>query len=169
MAQKTIAAALILAATAGIAFAKTQARVAAEKCPSISILGDATRITQMAGEKIDLKAEIRDPALSCSVAGGTASSKLSFWVKSAIAPTSEVAPRTVPYFVAVIANGEVIAKEVFDLKLNFTADRMLKVKESVAKIEIPIAEGTEAQDYGITIGFQLTEAQAAYNRTQAAR
>jgi hypothetical protein len=165
VAQKAIAAALILAATASIAFAKTQARVAAQKCPSINILTDATRITQMAGEKIDLKAEIRDPALSCAVTGGTASSKLSFWVKSAIAPTSDIAPRSVPYFVAVIANGEVIAKEVFDLKLNFTGDRMLKVKESVAKIEIPIAAGKEAQDYSITIGFQLTEAQAAYNRT----
>ena len=169
MAQKTIAAALVLAATATIAFAKTQARVAGEHCPSISILGDATRITQMNAGKIDLKAEIRDPALSCSVTGGTASSKLSFWVKSAIAPTSEVAPRTVPYFVAIIANGEVIAKEVFDLKLNFTADRMLKVKESVAKIDIPLAEGKEAQDYSVTIGFQLTEAQAEYNRTAAAR
>ncbi|NOT40651.1 MAG: hypothetical protein HOP13_09175 [Alphaproteobacteria bacterium] len=166
MAQKTIAAAaLILAATATIAFAKTQARVSAEKCPSITILSDATRITQMDGTKIDLKAEIRDPALACSVTGATASSKLSFWVKSAIAPTSDIAPRSVPYFVAVIANGEVIAKEVFDLKLNFTSDRMLKVKESVAKIEIPIAAGKEAQDYAVTIGFQLTEAQAAYNRT----
>ncbi len=165
MAQKTIAAALVLAATASIAFAKTQARVPAERCPSINILTDATRITQMDGTKIDLKAEIRDPALSCAVTGGTANSKLSFWVKSAIAPTSEIAPRNVPYFVAVIMNGEVIAKEVFDLKLNFTGDRMLKVKESVAKIEIPIAAGKEAQDYSVTIGFQLTEAQADYNRT----
>ena len=169
MGHCAIAAAIVVGATATIAFAKTQARVPAERCPSINILTDATRITQMAGDKIDLKAEIRDPALSCSVTGGTASSKLSFWVKSAIAPTSEVAPRTVPYFVAIIANGEVIAKEVFDLKLNFTNDRMLKVKESVAKIDIPIAAGTEAQDYGVTIGFQLTEAQAEYNRTAAAR
>lgn len=169
MAQKTIAAAVVLAATASIAFAKTQARVPAERCPSINVLTDATRITQMNAGKIDLKAEIRDPALECAITGGTASSKLSFWVKSAIAPTSEVAPRSVPYFVAVIANGEVIAKEVFDLKLNFTADRMLKVKESVAKIDIPIAEGKEAQDYSVTIGFQLTEAQAEYNRTAASR
>ena len=165
VAQKTIAAALVLAATASIAFAKTQARVPAERCPAISILGDATRITQMAAGKIDLKAEISEPTLACSVAGGTANAQLSFHVKSAIAPTSEVAPRTIPYFVAIIANGEVIAKEVFDLKLNFTADRMLKVKESVAKIDIPIAAGKEAQDYSVTIGFQLTEAQAEYNRT----
>lgn len=165
MAHKSIAAALIIAATASIAFAKTQARVPAAKCPSVNILSDATRITQMNGTKIDLKAEIRDPALSCAVNGGTASSKLSFWVKSAIAPTSEIAPRNVPYFVAVIMNGEVIAKEIFDLKLNFTSDRMLKVKEHVAKVEIPIAAGKEAQDYSVTIGFQLTEAQAEYNRT----
>ncbi len=165
MAHKSIAAAVVLAATASIAFAKTQARVPAAKCPAINILSDATRITQMDGTKIDLKAEIRDPALSCAVVRGTATSKLSFWVKSAIAPTSDIAPRSVPYFVAVIMNGEVIAKEVFDLKLNFAGDRMLKVKESVAKIDIPIAPGKAAEDYSVTIGFQLTEAQADYNRT----
>jgi hypothetical protein len=164
---KTIAAAVVLAATASIALAKTQ--TAAGRCPSINVLTDATRITQMSGEKIDLKAEISQPTLACTVAGGTANAQLSFHVKSAIAPTSEVSPRSVPYFVAVIANGEVIAKEVFDLKLNFTADRMVKVKENVAKVAIPIAEGKEAQDYSVTIGFQLTEAQAEYNRTAAAR
>ncbi len=169
MAHKTIAVALVVAATASIAFAKSQARVPAERCPSISVLGDATRITQMAGSKIDLKAEIQAPSLACTVAGGTANARLSFNVKSAIAPTSDIAPRSVPYFVAIIEGGEVIAKEVFDLKLNFTADRMLKVKESVAKIDIPIAPGKEAQDYSVTIGFQLTEEQAEYNRTAAAR
>ena len=165
MAQKTIVAAVVIAATASIAFAKTQARVPEARCPSISILGDAVRITQMEAGKIDLKAEIRDPALSCSVVRGTASSKLSFWVKSAIAPSSDIAPRSIPYFVAVIMDGEVIAKEVFDLKLNFTSDRMLKVKESVAKIDIPIAVGKAAEDDSVTIGFQLTQAQAEYNRT----
>ena len=165
--MKTIVAATAMAviASAGQAAAKSQARVAGPSCPSISILTDATRITQMKNGRIDLKAEIREPEIACTVANGKAKSKLSFWVKSAIAPTSDVAARNVPYFVAIIANGEVIAKEIFDLKLNFTSDRMLKVKESVAKIDIPIAEGKEAQDYSVTIGFQLTEAQAEYNRT----
>jgi hypothetical protein len=66
----------------------------------------------------------------------------------------------------VITGGKVIEKQVFDLKLPFAgADRTLFVKESVARIDIPIQPGTNAEDYSVTIGFQLTEAQLAWNRS----
>lgn len=166
MTKRAIAVALILAATASVALAKSQSRVKPAACPSINVLEEATRITQMQGGKIDLKAEISDPAIACTVAGATAKSQLSFYVKGAIAPTSDVAPRTVPYFVAIISNGEIIGKEVFDLKLAFEGGkRMLNVRERIAKIDIPIAAGKTAEDYSITIGFQLTQEQADYNRT----
>ena len=149
-----------------IALAKTQARAKAADCPSVSILTDATRLTQMQNGRIDLKAEIREPALSCSVAGQKAKSKLSFWVKSAISPVSDIAPRSVPYFVAVISDGQVIAKQVFNLAIPFAnGKRKLTIKENVARIVIPIAAEKSADDYSVTIGFQLTEAQAEYNRT----
>ena len=166
MSKRAIAAALILAATAGIAFAKSQSRVKPAPCPSLNVLEEATRITQMQDGKIDLKAEIREPAIACTVAGGTAKSQLSFYVKSAIAPTSEIAPRSVPYFVAIISQGQIIGKEVFDLKLAFAGGkRMLNVRERVARVDIPISAGKTAEDYSITIGFQLTQEQADYNRT----
>ena len=67
---------------------------------------------------------------------------------------------------AIISNGQVIAKEIFNLKLPFTkAERKVLVKEQIARIDIPIATGKQAEDYSVTIGFQLTEAQAEYNRT----
>ncbi len=148
------------------AFAKTQARVKTASCPSISILTDATRLTQMQSGRIDLKAEIREPALSCTVAGNKAKSRLSFWVKSAISPMSEIGPRAVPYFVAVISEGQVIAKQVFNLAIPFAdGKRKLTIKENVARIVIPIAAEKSADDYSVTIGFQLTQAQVEYNRT----
>ena len=166
--MKTIVAATAMAviASAGQAAAKSQARVAGPSCPSISILSDATRITQMKNGRIDLKAEIREPEIACTVANGKAKSKLSFWVKSAIAPTSDVAARNVPYFVAIIVEGQVIGKEIFDLALPFEGtDRKLMVKEKIARIDIPVAEGRKAEDYAVTIGFQLTPEQVEYNRT----
>ena len=166
MTKRAIAATLILAATASFALAKSQSRVKPATCPSINVLEEATRITLMQDGKIDLKAEIRDPAIACTVAAGTAKSQLSFYVKGAIAPASDVAPRSVPYFVAIISNGQIIGKEVFDLKLAFEGGkRTLNVRERIAKIDIPIAEGKTAEDYSITIGFQLTQEQADYNRT----
>lgn len=164
--KRAVAAALILTATAGVAFAKSQARVNPVACPAINVLEEATRLTQMDAGRIDLKAEIREPELACTIAGGTAKAQLSFWVKGAIAPAANVAARNVPYFVAIILNGDIVAKEVFDLKLAFEGDkRMLSVKERVTRIDIPIAQGKTAEDYSVTIGFQLTQEQADYNRT----
>lgn len=162
-----LAAGLALAATASVANSKVPAH--SVSCPSISILGDATRVTVLDEGRIDLKAEIRTPSLGCTVAGSTARSKLSFWVKSAIAPKAPNGARSLPYFVAIISNGQVIAKEVFSLKLAFTeTEHSLLVKENVARIDIPIASGKQAEDYSVTIGFQLTPEQAAYNRTAPA-
>jgi len=159
-----IAAGLAVALTAGVADSKTTSR--AGVCPSVSILGDATRVTVMDQGKIDMKAEILTPALGCTLAKSTAKASLSFWVKSAIAPDASIGTRSVPYFVAIISNGQVIAKEVFELKLPFEkGEHKVMVKENIAHIDIPIASGHAAEDYSVTIGFQLTPEQAAYNRT----
>jgi len=166
MLKQTIAAAVVvLMATAGLAAAKSQARVKGGSCPSINVLTDATRITQFANGAIDLKAEIRDPEIACTFVGGKAQSKLSFWIKSAISPSSEVGARRVPYFIAIILEGRVIGKEIFDLELPFDADRKLMLKEKVARVDIPVAADKTAEDYSVTIGFQLTPEQANYNRT----
>lgn len=155
---------IAVALTATVAMSKTQGPVAV--CPSISILADATRLAVMESGQVDFAAEIRSPELDCTVAGSTAKSSLSFWVKSAIAPTGNIAERSVPYFVAVISNGQVIEKKIFDLKLPFASgERKILVKENIARIDIPIATGKQAEDYSVTIGFQLTPEQATYNRT----
>jgi hypothetical protein len=163
-----IATGLALAATATLApiaaDAKTKAR--ASTCPSISILADASRVAVMDGSKVDLKAEIVKPELGCAISKASAKANLTFMVKGAISPETTIEARTVPYFVAVITGGKVIEKQVFDLKLPFAgADRTLFVKETVARIDIPIQPGTNAEDYSVTIGFQLTEAQLAWNRS----
>jgi len=159
-----IAAGLAVALTTGVADSKTAPHAVA--CPSVSILGDATRVTVMEQGKIDMKAEMLTPALGCTLAKSTAKASLSFWVKSAIAPEASVSARSVPYFVAIISNGQVIAKEVFDLKLPFAnGERKVMVKERIAHIDIPIASDKAAEDYSVTIGFQLTPEQAAYNRS----
>lgn len=161
-----LAATFALAVTAPLAHAKPKARAAS--CPSISILADASRMAVVQGAKVELKAEIVTPQLGCSVSKASARANLSFMVKGVIAPDAAIEARSVPYFVAVIAGGKVIEKQVFDLNLPFAgADRTLYVKESVARVDIPIASGTSVEDYSVTIGFQLTESQLAWNRANA--
>ena len=161
-----IAAAAAFLISSGDAMARKASHVSTPQCPSISILPDAERLAVMDGSNVDFAAEIRKPLLECKVSGSTAKSSLSFWVKGAVSPNGSVAERSVPYFVAVISNGQVIDKKVFSLKLPFkTEDRKVLVKEQVARIDIPVASGKTAEDYSVTIGFQLTPEQAAYNRT----
>jgi len=163
-----IAAGLAVALTAGVADSRTAPR--AGVCPSVNILADATRLAFMQSGQVEFAAEIRMPELECKVSSSTAKSSLSFWVKGAIAPNNQVSERSVPYFVAIISNGQIIDKKVFELKLPFAnGDRKVLIKESVAHIDIPIARGHAAEDYSVTIGFQLTPEQAAYNRTAPQR
>jgi len=166
--QAIVAALAMFLATASVAEAKSKARPTSA-CPSINVLGDATRITQFDKGDIDLKAEIRDPEISCTFESGKAKSKLTFWVKSVISPSSDIGPRTVPYFIAIIVDGNIVGKEVFDLDLAFGNDRKLMVKEKVDRIDIPVAPEKSAEDYSVTIGFQLTEEQLKYNRSAASR
>lgn len=161
-----VVATLVLSLGVDAAAAKSQARVKSKECPSVTILADATRVTQLQNGNIDLKAEIRSPSLTCAIAGDKAKSRLSFSVKSAISPNAAVSARSVPYFVAIISNGEVIGKEVFHLTLPFAgAKRMLTVTEYVDRIDIPVAADKSPDDYAVTIGFQLTQEQVEYNRT----
>jgi hypothetical protein len=53
----------------------------------------------------------------------------------------------VPYFVAIISNGQGIAQEVFDVKLPFeNGERKVMVKESITHIDIPITAGRTLED-----------------------
>ena len=71
-----------------------------------------------------------------------------------------------PYFVAIISDGQVIGKEVFKMAIPFAnGKRKISVKEQIARIDIPVADDKTADDYSVTIGFQLTAEQVDYNRT----
>lgn len=167
MSRIALAAALALALTPAVAIAKPKARAT---CPSVSILADASRVAVLKADKVDLKAEIVTPELGCKLSGTAARASLSFMVKGAIAPEADVNLRTVPYFVAVIEGGKVVEKKVFELKLPFTgSDRKVLVKESIARVDIPISKGRTAADYSVTIGFQLTPEQVVWNRTNTGK
>ncbi len=73
-----------------------------------------------------------------------------------------------PYFIAVTdAKGAVVAKEVFAANVAYKAgESESKQIESITQ-NLPIKSTDQMADYKVLVGFQLDDAQLAYNRTKA--
>jgi len=68
-----------------------------------------------------------------------------------------------PYFVAVtLPDGKIVTKEVFGVTMSYGKDQNTLTQHEHMRQVIPV-QGGQAQQ--IVVGFQLTEAQLAYNRS----
>ena len=81
-------------------------------------------------------------------------------------PQAEGRTTTYRYWVAVTQrNQSVIAKEYFDLPVNFGSDDRKLVTEQLKGIVIPRADiKTSGSNFEVLVGFDVTEQMAAFNR-----
>lgn len=72
-----------------------------------------------------------------------------------------------PYFIAVTdAKGAVVAKEVFAANVSYGKDQSeSKQIESITQ-NLPVKSADEMKNFKVLVGFQLDDAQLAYNRSQ---
>ncbi len=163
------AAAMILAACGAIS------REPPGPCPRVSIVSDASQLTQFRdgpGEDlIDIlyNADITRIDMSCTYnrAGTEVDSTSSIRMLVARGPASNVTEATVSFFVAIVdENQVVIGRERFTSTFILQrSQRRSGVVEEIAQI-IPMPPGLTGANYEILIGFELTDAQLAYNRRQ---
>jgi hypothetical protein len=160
-----LGAALILANMA------TLTAQAAETCPHLGLLADASRLTDFEGTtSAQFRATLGGEALQCVVKDGVAHTRLKFKVTGNLQTGAKSDTRKVPYFVAVMQGSQVLAKQVYLLDIPFTGhERNVSVEERVNRVDIPLASGKAAGDYEVMIGFQLTREQVAYNRQTGER
>ena len=163
--QTAFAAALILAG------AWTATAQAAETCPHLGLLADASRLTDFEGtSSAQFRATLGGEALQCVVKDGVAHTRLKFKVTGNLQTDAKSDTRKVPYFVAVMQGSQVLAKQVYSLDIPFAAhERNVSVEERVNRVDIPLASGKAATDYQVMIGFQLTREQVDYNRQTGER
>jgi hypothetical protein len=150
---KWVAAIVLVAACAGHAAA----------CPTAAVHPETQTLRQMgAGGDPAQKAydaTLSLPKVACTAGGGATKVSLTFKVDATLGPNVEARPVRAPYFVAVLAAGEIVAKEVFPVTLSFGAARTtLSFEETVDKITLP-ARGNGQARYEILVGFQLTPEQ----------
>lgn len=142
-------------------------------CPRAFALYDASRIVEFRGNQerfanVGFTGEFQKVRSLCRYYGaqpieGDIEMDISFGRGPA---ASEQSTATYEYFVAVTRkNIGVINKETFPIQVTFPAgaDRVT-VTERVDKFVIPRAkEGTSGENFEIIVGFELTEAQRAFN------
>ncbi|MBX9574700.1 MAG: Tat pathway signal sequence domain protein [Caulobacteraceae bacterium] len=154
-------------------FAPLSRRANAGPCPTVRILYDAARYVELADGRaragsVGWTGEIEGVTSECSYRNDepiTIDMDLLFRLGKG--PAAQGEGRTYRYWVAVTARDRaVLAKEYFDLPVNFVdgVDRM-EARE-LQQIVIPRATATTSgENFEVLIGFDVTPEMAQFNRT----
>lgn len=141
-------------------------------CPTVSIVGDAARLTQYReGPGRDLtdvryRAEISNVQFSCRYRrDGGLTAALAIDIVATRGPAAEDGSGNFPFFVAIADSRQnILAKEVFDSAIEFAPrQRRAGVREEIDQ-ELPLAGEDSGANYEVLVGFQLTAEQLEQNR-----
>lgn len=146
-------------------------------CPSVKVMDELRTMVEFQdpakpSDKTRLaRAVMKNVQARCSV-GDKLSVELDIMVETTLGPKARVKKTdkpnfAFPYFVAVISpEGRVVAKEIFAASLSFeNGENDMSRTETITQ-HIPLAEDGSVPAYSILVGFQLSEEQLAFNRTQ---
>lgn len=142
-------------------------------CPVAGALYDASRVVEIKGaerhENVGFTGAIEGVRGFCRYIG---TNPITMEVEIDFAfgrgPQAEGLSHTYPVFVTVTRRDRsVLAKERFDIPVTWPADKdIVRVTESVPGIVIPRANETvSGSNFEVIVGFDLTPAQLAYNRS----
>ena len=156
----------------GPRFAPLRRNAAAGPCPYVKILYDAARYVELSGDRVSssnvaFTGEIEGLTSDCAYQGDdpiTVQTRVLFNLGRG--PQAEGDQRTYRYWIAVTErNKAVLAKEYFDLPVDFEGALTATVTEDQTII-IPRADATTSGDnFEILVGFDVTPAMAEFNRT----
>lgn len=142
-------------------------------CPFVKTLYDAGRYVEFkddreASANVGFSGEIQGISAGCSYKGSDPINvTMEILFELGRGPQAQGSSKTYRYWVAVTdRNREVIAKQNFELPVNFTSgqDRVY-VTDKVAQITIPRgAETTSGANFEVLVGFDVTPRMAAFNR-----
>lgn len=146
-------------------------RANAGPCPYVKILYDAARYVELADNRaavanIGYTGEIEGVTAGCSYRGEdpiTVQMNVLFNLGRGVQATAD--QRTYRYWIAVTARNEaVLAKEYFDLPVDFKGERTASVTEE-RTVVIPRADtGVSGSNFEVLVGFDVTPEMATFNR-----
>ena len=142
-------------------------------CPSASVLADTASLTVFrAGAPLDPSGEAYTVTITglnsaCHYTKGASNipADVTFNVRATRAPSADAAEYQVPYFTAVSQGDRVLSKKTAMLTVRFApgsaeATQLITLPEITLELE----DGHPATDYQLLVGFQLSDADRAYNQ-----
>ena len=155
----------------GPRFAPLRRNAAAGPCPYVKILYDAARYVELVGDRVTMAnvgftGEIEGLVSDCAYQSDdpiTVHTRVQFNLGRG--PQAQGEGRTYRYWIAVTErNRAVLAKEYFDLPVDFDGETTATVTQDQT-IVIPRAAATTSGDhFEVLVGFEVTPAMAEFNR-----
>ncbi|OIN86680.1 MAG: hypothetical protein AUJ12_05220 [Alphaproteobacteria bacterium CG1_02_46_17] len=157
---------------------QTQVADLPTNCPQLKILGEISEISQFANPKAPKLEELVSSAkfttidASCSVAPNSVTLEIALDFDGTLGPVGmknggSEANYAYPYFLSVITpSGQILSKDVFALSMVYDSGNIQMHKQDKLRQTIPLMAGQTASGYQIVVGFQLSEDELNYNRTQ---
>jgi hypothetical protein len=142
-------------------------------CPFVKTLYDAARYVEFkddreASANVVFTGEIQDIAAACAYKDDEPIKvRMEILFELGRGPQAQGSSKTYRYWVAVTQrNQSVIAKQYFDLPVDFPADQeRVYATEEIAEIVIPRATmTTSGANFEVLVGFDVTPQMAAFNR-----
>jgi hypothetical protein len=167
----------LFAAAAAISACSSNAKKAREAnpapCPNIVVLTEASRLIELDGaetvEKVAYSREVIDVTSTCRYFGDKPiEAGVTLDLAFGRGPKGVEDDKTFSYFVAVTRkDAEVIAKEVFPVKVSFSENRPIEAKRvDIDRIFITRAgENISGTNFEIIVGLVVTPEQAIFNRS----
>jgi len=165
---------LVLAGCSGMGInGAPQAPTAALSCPKVAIVRDLAEVTQFRAGGRDLtdvqsRAALADFSGNCEYASDGVTVNVNVFLVAERGPALQGNQASYRYFVAVAKPGEDTpsAKTEFETSVTFEPGKPRAGTREELAPKIPLPKDTNAKDWKIFVGFQLTPDELAFNRAQ---
>lgn len=150
-------------------------------CPEVKVLKELGGISQFnnpantSAENMIAAARLENVSATCQTAPASVTLEISLDFAGTLGPVglkdlNGQANYTYPYFLTVISpTGQILSKDVFALSMVYDKGNMSIHKQDRLRQTIPLSPGQDASKFQIVAGFQLSDAELAYNRQQQAK
>lgn len=144
-------------------------------CPTVRIIDELSSLSEFKGNsdkesQLISRVNLNQVESSCNFERGHVAVDLKLAFESALGPKAKIKNSdkpffAYPFFVAVTNDDdEILAKEVFAASIAYKRDEDSHMYYEKLKQLIPISRNSQARNYNILIGFQLTAKQLKFNR-----
>ena len=142
------------------------------KCPDSGVVGGIGRVTRFDGRGTGFvnqtyNATLTEVKSDCSYENNGVTVKLSVQTLAELGPAAPGRSVDLPYFVAVTdKQDKIVAKKVFNNTVRFAGNQNRGGGIDTLTEHVPLTKPRDGETYHVILGFQLTQDELAYNRSQ---